>query len=249
MQDGTKVALVTGGLGGLGTAICEALAAGGHLVIASYHNRSHENASQWLQEQQARGYQMEIIQADVRDYDACRYMQDSIQERFGGVDILVNNAGITADAQLRKMSLVQWQAVIDTNLNSLFNVTKNCLDSMIAKGFGRIINISSINAQKGQFGQTNYASAKAGVYGFTRSLAQEVVKKGITVNSVSPGYLATQMVMNIPEKIRQSIIDQIPMGRLGTPAEVARVVTFLADEKSSFITGSNIAINGGQFLQ
>lgn len=244
-----KIALVTGGMGGIGTAICQQLAEGGAKVFASYNRGGdHEAAKLWQAEQKAQGYDFAINFVDVTNYDSCVQLVKDIEAQCEGIDILVNNAGIARDMQLCKMELESWQEVIQTNLNSIFNVTRNVINGMIDRHYGRIINISSINAQKGQFGQANYAAAKAGIHGFTKSLAQEVARKGITVNTVSPGYIATQMVMAVPEDVREKIIAQIPIGRFGKPEEVARSVCFLAAEASGFITGSNLSINGGQYL-
>lgn len=244
-----KIALVTGGMGGIGTAICQHLAKQGACVVASY-NRSgnHTEALKWQAAQHILGYDFTIKYVDVSDFLSCQALVKNIEEIFGKIDILVNNAGITRDAQLSKMNLEQWHEVLRTNLDSIFNVTRNVISGMLERKYGRIINISSINGQKGQFGQTNYASAKAGIHGFTKSLAQEVARKGITVNTISPGYVETNMVMSVSEEVREKIIAQIPIGRLGKPEEIARAVAFLADESSAFITGSNLVINGGQYL-
>ena len=185
---------------------------------------------------------------DVSDFESCLTLTKQMEEQFNGIDILVNNAGIVRDVQLYKMELAEWQTVLRTNLDSIFNMTRNVISGMMERRYGRIINISSINGQKGQFGQTNYSSSKAGIHGFTKSLAQEVARKGITVNSISPGYIETNMVMTVSDETRQKIISQIPVGRLGKPEEVARAVIFLASEESGFITGSNLVINGGQYL-
>lgn len=242
-----RVALVTGGMGGIGTAICQTLAKKGVRVAAAYH-RSHESAKNWQQQQRTAGFDIAISYADIGEFTECETLVKNLEAQVGPIDILVNNAGITQDAQLRNMTLEQWQAVIHTNLNSVFNVTRQVINHMIDRNYGRIINISSINAQKGQFGQTNYSAAKAGMHGFTKALAQEVARKGITVNTVSPGYIATEMVMAVPEKIREQIIAQIPVNRLGKPEEIARVVAFLAEDDSAFITGADFTINGGQHM-
>jgi acetoacetyl-CoA reductase len=245
----SKTALVTGGMGGIGTAICQYLAGEGARVIASYHRgRNHEAAIAWREEQYRLGYDIAISYVDVSDFQSCANMVSDIEAKFEKIDILVNNAGIVRDVQLHKMDLEQWQTVLRTNLDSVFNVTRHVIGGMIARQYGRIINISSINGQKGQFGQTNYASSKAGIHGFTKSLAQEVARKGITVNTISPGYIETNMVRSVTDKIRDQIIAQIPIGRMGKPEEIARAVGFLAAETSGFITGSNLVINGGQYL-
>lgn len=243
-----KVAIVTGGIGGIGTAICQNFSSQGTSVVATYHS-NHEEAKAWQREQQQRGHEIMIYHVDVADYDSCCKLVQHIEKDFEQIDILVNNAGITRDVQLYKMDLEQWQSVLKTNLDSVFNMTRQVLNGMIQRNYGRIISISSINAQKGQFGQTNYSAAKSGMYGFTKSLAQEVARKGITVNTVSPGYTDTKMVASLSEEIREKIIAQIPVGRLGKPEEIARAVVFLADEASSYITGSNLVINGGQYLE
>jgi acetoacetyl-CoA reductase len=182
---------------------------------------------------------------DVADFDAMGEMVAKIAKDHGPVDILVNCAGITRDSTFRKMTLDQWRAVLSTNLDSAFNVTRHVIDSMIERGWGRVVNISSVNATRGQFGQTNYAAAKAGLLGFTKSLAQEVVKKGVTVNAVSPGYVQTEMVMAIREDVRQKIVNEIPAGRLARPEEIADAVAFLASDQASYITGANLSVNGG----
>lgn len=244
-----KTALVTGGMGGIGTAICHHLVEQGAIVIASYNRGGdHEAARLWREEQLKNGYNIAIRYVDVADFTSCEKMISEIETEFGHIDILVNNAGITRDVQLYKMDQEQWLSVLRTNLDSIFNVTRNAINGMMSRRYGRIINISSINGQKGQFGQTNYSAAKAGIHGFTKALAQEVARKGITVNTISPGYIATSMVMAVDENIREKIIAQIPVGRLGKPEEVARAVAFLAAETSGFITGSNLTINGGQYL-
>ena len=237
---------MTGGTGGIGTAICRALHEQGTKVVAAYNrNGDHDSAKAWQAQQ---GYEVDLIYVDVSCYQSCAGMAGRLEQQYGGIDVLVNNAGITRDVQLRKMDLEQWRTVLETNLTSVFNVTRHFINGMIDRQYGRIINISSINGQKGQFGQANYAAAKAGMHGFTKTLAQEVAAKGITVNTVSPGYVETKMVMNVPEDIREKIVAQIPVGRLGKPEEIARSVVFLASEDSSFITGANLAINGGQYL-
>ena len=240
-----RIALVTGGMGGLGTAICQALVKEGAQVVAAYH---HHDAENWQQKQKALGFDFAVYQGDVSDFLSAKQLVAKVTEQVGPIEILVNNAGITQDARLEKMSLEQWAAVMHANLDSMFNVTQQVLNNMISSKFGRIINISSINGQKGQFGQTNYSAAKAGVHGFTKALAQEVATKGITVNTISPGYIATEMVMTVPEKVRQQIITQIPVGRLGKPEEIGRCVVFLASDEAGYITGSDLSANGGQHM-
>lgn len=242
-----KIAVVTGGLGGIGTAICQHLAANDAKVIAVY-SRDREAAKKNQEEQKMMGFHIDIEYADVSSFESCTQMVQNIEKKYDAIDILVNNAGITRDVPLYKMDVHQWEDVLKTNLNGIFNVTRNVINGMISRQYGRIINISSINAQKGQYGQSNYAASKAGIHGFTKSLAQEVARKGITVNTISPGYVETNMVMAIPEEIREKIIAQIPVGRLGRPEEIARAVVFLASISSGFITGSNLSINGGQYL-
>ena len=244
-----KVALVTGGTGGIGTAICQYLTREGYRVAAGYNKDSdHDSAKSWQTQRQAQGYDIALAYGDVANFDSAGIMVATVEEVLGPIDILVNNAGITQDTTLRKMDEKQWLKVINSNLNSVFNVTRQVINSMIERQYGRIINISSINGQKGQFGQTNYAASKAGIHGFTMSLAQEVARKGITVNTISPGYINTEMMRAIPDDVLQGIVAQVPVGRLGSPDEIARVVAFLAAPESGFITGSDIAINGGQYM-
>ncbi|MDR5897818.1 acetoacetyl-CoA reductase [Halomonas vilamensis] len=247
MANQAPVAWVTGGTGGIGTAICRTLADAGYQVVAGYHNP--DKAKTWLETQKADGYNnIALSGIDLSDFDACLEGAREIESQHGPITVLVNCAGITRDGTLKKMSHEQWSEVIDTNLNSVFNTCRSVIESMLEHGYGRIINISSINGRKGQFGQVNYAAAKAGMHGLTMSLAQETATKGITVNTVSPGYIATDMIMNIPEKVREAIRETIPVKRYGTPEEIGRLVTFLADKESGFITGANIDINGGQFM-
>lgn len=241
-----RIALVTGATGGLGTAMCKKLYEDGFHVVANY--RSKQKADEWAAKMKADGIGIDMYEGDVCDFDSMQRMVKKIEEDLGGIDVLVNNAGITRDGRLVKMSLEDWNAVIDTNLNSVFNTTRNVIEGMIARNFGRIINISSVNGQRGQFGQTNYSAAKAGMHGFTKTLAMEVAKFGITVNTISPGYIATDMVMAVPEKVRDQIVAQIPIGRLGGTHEVAHLVSFLASDATSFITGANYSINGGQHV-
>lgn len=239
-----KVALVTGGMGGIGTTIAQQLAHNGTTVIVTYH-RDQKLAEQWQAEQKQLGNNFSIVQADITNFDSVANMFKNVTAQFSKVDILVNNAGIVDDSSLAKMSLEQWNKVINADLNSLFNVTRHIIPLMLENKYGRIVNISSVNAQKGQFGQTNYTAAKAGVHGFTKSLAYEVAKKGITVNTVSPGYVKTSMMDKISPDILSKIIEQIPVGRLAAPNEIANLVSFLVSESSGYITGANFAINGG----
>ena len=243
-----RVALVTGGIGGIGTEICKRLTSDGYRVIATHVAAEGEHAKSWCREHRGDGYEIETVECDVTNYDSCAKMAKSLETHFGGVDILVNCAGITRDYPLRKMDQEHWHAVLDTNLDSVFNVTRNFIDGMIQRHYGRVINISSVNGQKGQFGQTNYSAAKAGMIGFTRSLARELADHGITVNTVSPGYVKTKMVMAVPEEVRNGIIAKIPIGRLAEPAEIAHAVSFLAAENSGYITGSDLSVNGGLFM-
>lgn len=242
----TRVALVTGATGGLGTAMCKKLYQDGYNVVGTYI--SEGKVAKWKLLMQSESMDIPIYRMDVTDFDDCAKTIAQIEAEIGVIDILVNNAGITRDTQLRKMNPQQWKEVIDTNLNSVFNTTRNVINSMVEREFGRIINISSVNGQKGQFGQTNYSAAKAGLHGFTKSLAMEVAKKGVTVNTISPGYIATDMVMAVQTEYLNQIIAQIPIGRLGGTDEVAYLISFLASENASFITGANIAINGGQHV-
>lgn len=241
-----KIVLVTGATGGLGTAMCKKLYDDGYTVVANY--RSEAKAKEWKDALHNEGYDIAIYYADVADFNSCGQMIEKIQQEIGNVDVLVNNAGITKDGAFRKMSYENWRAVLSTNLDSVFNCTRHVINPMIDKGFGRIINISSVNGQRGQFGQANYSAAKAGMHGFTKTLAMEVANKGITVNTISPGYIGTDMVMAVKEEIRNQIIAQIPMGRLGGTEEVAYLVSFLASEHACFITGANLSINGGQHV-
>ncbi len=246
-QPVARVVLVTGGTGGIGTAICKRLAQQGHVVATTYRNE--EKAGAWKRALQKEGFTFHLYKCDVADFEDCQKMVKAIVAELGPIQILVNNAGITRDSSLRKMTHEQWQAVISSNLDSVFNVTRPVIDYMLESGFGRIINISSINGQKGQFGQANYAATKAGMHGFTKALALEVAKKGITVNTISPGYIETEMVAAVAENIRNSIVAQIPVGRFGTPEDVAHAVSFLVADESGFITGTNLATNGGHFME
>ncbi|HGC5940605.1 TPA: acetoacetyl-CoA reductase [Legionella pneumophila] len=244
-----RIALVTGGMGGIGTAICQEMHHLNYQVVACYFKGgNHDLARAWQQKQFHQGFDIDIAYADISSFKDCEKLTDLVIEKYGKVDVLVNNAGVTQDATLKKMTEMQWQNVINANLNSVFNMSKTVLSSMLDNAYGRIITISSINGRKGQFGQCNYAASKSALYGFTMSLAQEVAKKGITVNTISPGYIKTEMLASIKEDILNSITAQIPVGRLGEPQEIARLVTFLADEQSGFITGANFDINGGQYM-
>jgi len=237
-----RVALVTGGTRGIGAAIARALQDAGHRVAVNYAGND-EAAARFTKETGIKAYKW-----SVADYDACVEGVRQVEADLGPIDILVNNAGITRDAMFHKMTREQWQQVMQTNLDGLFNMTHPIWPGMRERGFGRVINISSINGQKGQMGQANYAAAKAGDIGFTKSLAQEGARKGITVNAICPGYIATEMVMAVPEKVREGIIAQIPVGRLGEPEDIARCVVFLASDDAGFITGATLTANGGQYM-
>ncbi|CAB3809523.1 Acetoacetyl-CoA reductase [Paraburkholderia caffeinitolerans] len=244
-----RIALVTGGMGGLGEAISVRLYDAGYKVVVT-HSPDNAGAKDWLARMQETGREFHAYSIDVADYDSCQRGALKIKNEVGPVDILINNAGITRDVTFKKMDKVNWDMVLRTNLDSIFNISKPLCDSMVEHGWGRIINISSVNGSKGAVGQTNYAAAKAGMHGFTKSLALEVARKGVTVNTISPGYLATKMVTAIPQEILDTkIIPQIPMGRLGSPNEVAALVLFLCSDDASFVTGANIPINGGQHMQ
>jgi acetoacetyl-CoA reductase len=249
-EKNNKVALVTGGTGGIGTAICERLYKDGYTVVANYRDftkamKWREEAKKWREDQLKMGIDVKVVEGDISDYKSSEKMMKEIKEEIGQVDVLINNAGITKDGVLSKMTPEQWYEVIDTNLNSVFNCSRLVIEGMIEKGWGRVVCISSVNGQKGQFGQTNYAATKSGMYGFAKSLAMEVAKKGITVNTISPGYIGTSMVMAIKEEVREKIVAQVPMGRLGTPEEIAGAVAYLVSEDARYMTGANLAINGG----
>ena len=241
-----RVALVTGGTGGIGTAIVRRLADSGYRVATNYRNE--DKARAWHAQLRADGYEVALAAGDVTDHVAAEAMVREIEGQLGPVDILINNAGITRDGTFHKMQPDQWQDVISTNLNSVYNVTRPVIEGMRERKWGRIIQISSINGLKGQYGQANYAAAKAGMHGFTISLARENAKLGITVNTVSPGYVATDMVMAVPEDVRAKIAADIPTGRLGRPEEIAYAVNFLVADEAAWITGSNLDINGGHHM-
>jgi acetoacetyl-CoA reductase len=239
----TKLAYVTGGMGGIGTSICQRLAKDEFVVVAGCG--PSRNFAQWLKEQKALGYEFHASVGNVADWESTVAAFEKVRHEFGPVDVLVNNAGITRDGVLRKMPLDDWRAVIDTNLNSLFNVTKQVIEDMVNRQWGRVINISSVNGQKGQFGQTNYSTAKAGIHGFTMALAQEVASKGVTVNTVSPGYIGTDMVRSIRPDVLEKIVATIPVRRLGRPDEIASMVAWLASDDAGFATGADFSLNGG----
>ena len=243
-----RLALVTGGMGGLGEAICIKMAALGYQVVTTY-SPGNTKSAEWLDSMEKQGFKFRAFPCDVADYDSAKECIDTIVREIAPVDVLVNNAGITRDMTFKKMDKVNWDAVMKTNLDSVFNMTKQVCDGMMDRGWGRIINISSVNGQKGAFGQTNYSAAKAGMHGFTKALALEVARRGVTVNTISPGYIGTKMVMAIPQEVLDTkIIPQIPMARLGKPEEVAGLVAYLASDEAAFLTGANIAINGGQHM-
>lgn len=243
-----RIAVVTGGMGGLGEAICIKLSGMDYKVVATY-SPGNTKSQAWLADMKKQGHEFSAVEVDVADYDSCQAAVAKITKEVGPVDVLVNNAGITRDMTFRKMDKASWDAVTKTNLDSVFNMTKPVVDGMAERGWGRIINVSSVNGQKGAFGQTNYSAAKAGMHGFTKALALEYARKGVTVNTISPGYIGTKMVLAIPKDILDSkIVPQIPVGRLGKPEEVAGLVAYLCSEEAAFVTGANIAINGGQHM-
>jgi acetoacetyl-CoA reductase len=244
MNDKRRVALVTGGMGGIGTAICRRLGASGHIVIAGCGPGSPRR-ERWLAEMRAEGHEVYSAAGNVGDWDSTKTAIDRARKEAGEVDVLVNNAGIARDGTFRKMTNEQWHQVIETNLNSLFHVTKQVIDGMLDRGWGRVINISSVNGQRGQFGQTNYSTAKAGIHGFTMALAQEVAGRGVTVNTVSPGYIGTEMVRAVKPDILAGIVNSIPVKRLGEPEEIASIVAWLASDESAFATGADFSLNGG----
>ena len=244
-----RVVLVTGGMGGLGETISTKMADAGYRVVVTY-SPGNKTSDEWLAAMQAKGYEPLAVACDVADFDSCTRAVAEVLSKVGAVDVLVNNAGITRDMTFKKMDKVNWDAVMRTNLDSLFNMSKQVVDGMVERGWGRVINVSSVNGSKGAFGQTNYSAAKAGVHGFTKALALEVAKKGVTVNTISPGYIGTKMVTAIPQEILDTkILPQIPVGRLGKPEEVAGLIIYLASDEAAFVTGANIAINGGQHMQ
>lgn len=243
-----RVAVVTGAQGGLGESMCKALSDQGRKVVGSYLPTQESEAIAWQAEMKTAGYDVAIYPLDVTDYDHCCSFIAKVEEELGSIDVLVNNAGITRDGPLKRLQPEQWNAVISTNLNSMYNMTQPLFEAMCNRGFGRIVNISSLNGEKGQFGQANYSAAKAGIYGFTKAIAQEGARKGVTVNAVSPGYIDTPMVRQVPENVLNSIVEGIPVGRLGQPEEIARAVAFLTADDAGFITGTNLSVNGGQYM-
>ena len=241
--------LVTGGMGGLGESICTKMADAGYRVVVTF-SPSNKTSTEWLAAMKQRGYDFVGVPCDVGDFDSCARAVRQIEKEVGPVDILVNNAGITRDMTFKKMTKADWDVVMRTNLDSCFNMSKQVVDGMVERNWGRVINVSSVNGQKGAFGQTNYSAAKAGMHGFTKALALEVAKKGVTVNTISPGYIGTRMVTAIPQEILDAkILPQIPLGRLGKPEEVAGLIIYLASDEAAFVSGANISINGGQHMQ
>ncbi len=243
-----KIAVVTGGMGGLGESISSKMADAGYKVVVTY-SPSNTKWKGWIDEMKGKGYAFGAYPVDVADFDDAAAKVVQIQKEVGAIDILVNNAGITRDMTFKKMTKADWDAVMHTNLDSCFNMTKQVMDGMVERNWGRVINVSSVNGQKGAFGQANYSAAKAGIHGFTKALALEVARKGVTINTISPGYIGTKMVTAIPKEILDSkILPQIPLGRLGKPDEVAGLIIYLCSEEAAFVTGANISINGGQHM-
>ena len=248
MEAGKRIAAVSGGTGGLGQAICRCLADEGFDVVA-LHTPGNSRVQEWLATEAAQGHRFGAVPVDVASYASCAAAAQAIRERHGPVSVMVNNAGITRDATFRKMTPEDWDRVLRVNLDSMFNMTKQVIEDMLAEGWGRIINISSVNGQRGAFGQANYAASKAGIHGFTKSLALEFARKHITVNTISPGFLRTPMTDKVPPEVMQErILPQIPLARLGEPEEVAKLVAYLASEQAAFVTGANLSINGGQHM-
>ncbi len=248
MGNDKRTSIVTGGMGGLGLAICKRLADEGSDVVA-LHSTGNPHVQQWLGEREREGYHFDAQSVDVADYDSCKAAVAAVRDRHGPISVLVNNAGITRDASFRKMTPQDWQAVLRTNLDSMFNMTHPVIEDMLAQGWGRIVNISSVNGQGGAFGQANYAASKAGVHGFTKSLALEFGRKGITVNTISPGYLRTAMVEKVPQDVLVSrILPEIPVGRLGEPDEVAQLIAYVTSARGAFVNGADLSINGGQHM-
>ena len=244
-----RVAVITGGMGGLGESISTKMHTAGYRAVVTY-SPGNKKAKEWLATQKTEGREFSAYPVDVADFDSCKECVGRIAQEVGPIDILVNNAGITRDTTFKKMTKADWDAVIRTNLDSVFNMTKQAMDGMVDRGWGRVINVSSVNGSKGAFGQTNYSAAKAGMHGFTKALALEVARKGVTVNTISPGYIGTKMVTAIPKEVLDSkILPQIPLGRLGAPDEIAGLIIYLCSEEAAFVTGANVAINGGQHMQ
>jgi acetoacetyl-CoA reductase len=248
MSQRAKVALITGGIGGIGTAICRRLADEGYRVVANHHPEEQGAADAWRRARADEGAEIDTVAGDVSSFDGSNRMVMEVQDRYGSVEVLVNCAGITRDKTFKKMERAHWESVINVNLNSVFNVTRAVWEGMLERGFGRVINISSVNGQRGQFGQANYSAAKAGMHGFTMALAQEGAAKGVTVNTISPGYVETAMTLAMRDDVREAIVAGIPMRRMGSPDEIASAVAFLAAEENGYITGANIPVNGGLFM-
>ncbi len=242
-----KIAVVTGGFGGIGKAICIALGQQGYTIVSTYMREGRQDA--WIQELKDLNIKADAIQCDVSEFDQCQSFANQVHEKYGDISVLINNAGIARDATLRKMPVEIWEKVIHTNLDSVFNMCRVFIDDMVNQKAGRIVNIASVNGQKGQFGQANYSAAKAGVHGFTMALAQEVARKGVTVNTISPGYTATEIIESVPQEILESICNSTPVGRLGKPEEIAELAKYLVSDHAAFITGTNIDINGGLYMQ
>ncbi len=248
MSNNKRIALVTGGMGGIGAAISRRMHDDGFTVVVGCSAGSSRKEA-WLAQQAEEGYKFHVLECDVADWESTSKAFEKLQSEIGAIDVLVNNAGITRDGTFRRMTPENWNAVINTNLNSLFNTSKQVVESMMNKGWGRIINISSINGQRGQFGQVNYSAAKAGVHGFSMALAREVSGKGVTVNTISPGYITTDMTSAIRPDILEGMISTIPVGRLGKPEEIASLISWLASDDAAFSTGADFAINGGMNMQ
>jgi acetoacetyl-CoA reductase len=248
MKQQARVALITGGIGGIGTAICRRLARDGYRVVANHHPAEQEAADVWRRERADEGLELDTVSGDVSSFADSTRMAGDVAERYGAVDVLVNCAGITRDKTFKKMEVDHWRAVIEVNLNSVFNVTRPVWEGMLERGFGRVVNISSVNGQRGQFGQANYSAAKAGMHGFTMALAQEGAARGVTANTVSPGYVETAMTLAMRDDVRDAIIAGIPMRRMGMPEEIAAAVAFLTAEENGYVTGANIPVNGGLFM-
>lgn len=248
MSNEKRIALVTGGMGGIGTAISRRLHEDGYTVVVGCSTGSARK-NDWIDQQAKEGYTFQVLECDISDWESTSKAFERLREEVGTIDVLVNNAGITRDGTFRKMTADNWNAVINTNLNSLFNTSKQVVEDMLNKGWGRIINISSINGQRGQFGQVNYSAAKAGVHGFSMALAREVSAKGVTVNTVSPGYIETDMTAAIRPDILEGMISGIPVGRLGLPKEIASMVAWLASEEAAYATGADFTVNGGMNMQ
>jgi acetoacetyl-CoA reductase len=240
-----RIALVTGGTGAIGREICGALHDAGYYVAVNCYPGDAASAREWVSEREREGVELHLEAFDVADYEEATAGVERVEAALGPIGVLVNAAGITRDATLVKMEPDRWSSVLRTNLDSVYNVTRPVLMGMIERKFGRIVNISSVNGQRGQFGQANYSAAKAGIHGFTMAVAREVARKGITVNTISPGYIASPLIMAVPEQIREQIREQIPVGRFGEPSEIARTVVFLAADEAGYITGSDISVNGG----